>query len=241
MYVLQASTTVAMLQAKAGKSESEQQLQQAQDELKVLSFKCCMVRLVLFVCSQAREYQVQELSKQLHGAKEDYAKMDSDYQAVKAQADHFHSLLQQAQSELKVHIKFQALCGYVSLFVHPQAREYQVQELSKQLRDAGENYAKMESGYQAVTAQADLYHSLQEQVAVLKETATQMKSKYAKLQEENQVLKLEVSAYIEPCLYTLTFTCHLNRLSSMNMTFRKRDKTEKKQCIVWMRSEQRMQ
>ena len=38
VYVLQASTTVAVLQAEAGKSESEQLLQQAQDNLKVLSF-----------------------------------------------------------------------------------------------------------------------------------------------------------------------------------------------------------
>ena len=50
VYVLQASTTVAVLQAEAGKSESEQLLQQAQDDLKVLSFNFCRV-MVSSLCS----------------------------------------------------------------------------------------------------------------------------------------------------------------------------------------------
>ena len=69
-----------------------------------------------------------------------------------------------------------------------------MEELSKQLDDANQKCARMESGYQKVKAQADHCHSLTEQMSALKQTATQLKSKYAELQEENQVLKLKVSA-----------------------------------------------
>ena len=67
-----------------------------------------------------------------------------------------------------------------------------MQELSKQLDDANQKCARMESG---VKAQGDHCHSLTKQVAVLKEAANKMESECAKLKEENQLLKQKVSVY----------------------------------------------
>lgn len=87
------------------------------------------------------------------------------------------------------------LDSYVQFcFIPSQVRTHEVLELNRQLQDAREEYAKMESGYLAVKAQAEHCHSLAEQVSKLR-------SGYAKLQEENQVLRLKVSAYRQRTMY----------------------------------------